>query len=217
MLYLYSGKYYVQAINYNNFTIRVVDPGIDKNTCSSIPRYSLAPSNFSEFLDPYKVNTLGCDPPGCLSTTPIVFFKCSNPVNSSMYVDPSTCNTSRTTNGATSLSQPKSRYGYVKASSIMASDFEDGCSVEWTTIANMYYKYQNGSYQRIHDAMAYGFELEWRAMDFSCGGWSLSNNCYPNNIIGVSCYINVSSPSIALSFSLRMSMHQNPFSELHMC
>ncbi|KAK9911882.1 hypothetical protein M0R45_035763 [Rubus argutus] len=184
VLHLYSGKYYVQAINYNNFTIRVVDPGIDKNTCSSIPRYSLGPSNFSEFLDPYKLTTLmWCYPRVCLSTTPIVFFKCSNPVNSSMYVDPSTCYTGSSTNGTT-LSQPKSRYGYVKASTTKASDFEDGCSIEWTTLATMSYEYQNGSYQRIHEAMAYGFELEWHEVGFSCGGWSFSSNCYPNNIIG---------------------------------
>ncbi|XP_021803614.1 uncharacterized protein LOC110747833, partial [Prunus avium] len=39
-----SGKYYVQAINYDNRTIRVVDPGIQKNNCSSIPLYPLAVS-----------------------------------------------------------------------------------------------------------------------------------------------------------------------------
>jgi len=51
VLYLYSGKYYVQAIDYGNFTIRVVDAGVQDNCCS-IPRYSLAPDNFSDG-DPY--------------------------------------------------------------------------------------------------------------------------------------------------------------------
>ncbi|KHN05169.1 hypothetical protein glysoja_028067 [Glycine soja] len=48
VLYLYSGKYHVQAINYNNFTIRVVDPGVQQPNCSSLPRYFLSPTNFSD-------------------------------------------------------------------------------------------------------------------------------------------------------------------------
>jgi hypothetical protein len=35
ILYLYSAKYHVQSINYNNFTIRLVDPGVQKHNCSS--------------------------------------------------------------------------------------------------------------------------------------------------------------------------------------
>lgn len=55
VLYLYSGKYYVQAIDYGNYTIRVVDAGVQDNCCS-IPRYSLAPDNFSDG-DPYRLYT----------------------------------------------------------------------------------------------------------------------------------------------------------------
>ncbi|KAG4379262.1 hypothetical protein GLYMA_17G214400v4 [Glycine max] len=61
VLHLYSGKYHVQAINYNNFTIRVVDPGVDQQTnCSSLPRYFLSRSNFTDTysdiynMDPYQ-------------------------------------------------------------------------------------------------------------------------------------------------------------------
>ncbi|KAL9377571.1 hypothetical protein Peur_028906 [Populus x canadensis] len=42
VLYLDSRKYYVQAINYNNLTIRVVDAGVKLNYCSSLPNFSLA-------------------------------------------------------------------------------------------------------------------------------------------------------------------------------
>ncbi|MED6187189.1 hypothetical protein PIB30_074107, partial [Stylosanthes scabra] len=49
VLYLFPGKSYgVEAINYNNFTIRLVDPGISENDCSTLPRYSLSRSNFSD-------------------------------------------------------------------------------------------------------------------------------------------------------------------------
>jgi hypothetical protein len=52
VLYLYDGRYYVQEIDYHNYTIRVVDSGIQKDNDSFIPRYSLGPTNFSSG-DPY--------------------------------------------------------------------------------------------------------------------------------------------------------------------
>ncbi|KAH7839322.1 hypothetical protein Vadar_002627 [Vaccinium darrowii] len=42
-----SGKYYVQAINYNNYTIRLVDVGLQQGNCSSFPLYSLPDLNFT--------------------------------------------------------------------------------------------------------------------------------------------------------------------------
>ncbi|KAI4297624.1 hypothetical protein L6164_037508 [Bauhinia variegata] len=48
VLNLYSGRYYVESINYNKFTIRLVDPGIQQKNCSSIPRYYLYQANFSD-------------------------------------------------------------------------------------------------------------------------------------------------------------------------
>ncbi|CAJ2674660.1 unnamed protein product [Trifolium pratense] len=53
VLTLFSGKYYVKSINYNNYTIRLVDPGIQEDDCSSIPRYYLYASNFTiRLVDP---------------------------------------------------------------------------------------------------------------------------------------------------------------------
>jgi len=58
VLYLYGGKYHVEAINYDNFTIRVVDPGVEKGSCSSLPRYFLSQSNFTsvygDTVGPYR-------------------------------------------------------------------------------------------------------------------------------------------------------------------
>ncbi|KAG5545850.1 hypothetical protein RHGRI_018116 [Rhododendron griersonianum] len=43
VLYLFhSAKYYVHAINYNNYTIRVVDAGLQRGNCSSRPLYSIS-------------------------------------------------------------------------------------------------------------------------------------------------------------------------------
>jgi hypothetical protein len=51
VLYLFEGKYYVQVINYNNYTIRIVDSGIQKQNYYSTPAYSLNQYNFSFSTD----------------------------------------------------------------------------------------------------------------------------------------------------------------------
>ncbi|KAI5344142.1 hypothetical protein L3X38_012019 [Prunus dulcis] len=150
VLNLYSGKYTVLSINYDSNTIRAVDPGLRKNDCSSLPRYSLSPYNFS-FQDCQRV-----------------------PANLSLYVDASSCIGSR-------------GYYYVKAGTLTTSDLEDGCRVDRTAITTLNEKDQNGSYQHIHEALVFGFELEWRPdlyMRYSCRGWSFSSTCYPNRFIG---------------------------------
>ncbi|ONI21839.1 hypothetical protein PRUPE_2G092800 [Prunus persica] len=126
-----SGNYSVQAINYDNFTIRVVDPGIRNNDFSSIPRYSLSIYNLTSHL---RLSS---------STTPITFFKCAKAVNSSVM---------RT-------------YNYVKQGNITASDMEDACRIEWTTLMSksfLYEKDKNFSYHDIQSALGYGFELQFR-------------------------------------------------------
>ncbi|KAL6289470.1 hypothetical protein ACE6H2_006980 [Prunus campanulata] len=128
------GNYFVQAINYDNFTIRVVDPGIRNNDFSSIPRYSLSIYNFTTYYYDFQLAS---------STTPITFFKCAKAVNSSVM---------RT-------------YNYVKQGNIKASDMEDGCRIEWTTLMSksfLYGKDRNFSYHDIHSALGYGFELQFR-------------------------------------------------------
>lgn len=49
VLRLNYAEYTVEAINYNNYTIRLVDPGIQEANCSSMPRCLLFNSNFSGF------------------------------------------------------------------------------------------------------------------------------------------------------------------------
>ncbi|XP_057423727.1 LEAF RUST 10 DISEASE-RESISTANCE LOCUS RECEPTOR-LIKE PROTEIN KINASE-like 2.2 isoform X2 [Lotus japonicus] len=52
LLPLFPGQnYHVKAINYNNFTVRLVDPAIHETDCSSIPRYFLSAANFSGSYD----------------------------------------------------------------------------------------------------------------------------------------------------------------------
>ncbi|KAK7377201.1 hypothetical protein VNO80_02622 [Phaseolus coccineus] len=48
VLYLYSAQYHVQAINYKNYTVRVVDPALQHHNLSSLPLRFLSRSNFSD-------------------------------------------------------------------------------------------------------------------------------------------------------------------------
>ncbi|KAI5344133.1 hypothetical protein L3X38_012010 [Prunus dulcis] len=79
VLHLHSGKYMVLALNYDDRTIRVVDPGLEKNNCSSIPRYPVAKSNFS-MGDLYDS-----------SSQSVTFITCAYPVSSSLYVVTAPC------------------------------------------------------------------------------------------------------------------------------
>ncbi|KAM1262977.1 hypothetical protein ACFX13_028709 [Malus domestica] len=99
-----SGDYYVQAINYHNQTIRVVDPGLDKSNCSSLPLHSL------HLLWYFQIPTT---PGNCteIGTTNLTFLKCPRPMNSSLYVDAAPCfpvESASTSSSSMSSSQPKS-------------------------------------------------------------------------------------------------------------
>ena len=59
VLYLNSSQYHVQSINYNNYTVRVVDPSLQPHNCSSLPLRSLSRSNFS---DAYTYTYTSTDP-----------------------------------------------------------------------------------------------------------------------------------------------------------
>ncbi|XP_048421957.1 LEAF RUST 10 DISEASE-RESISTANCE LOCUS RECEPTOR-LIKE PROTEIN KINASE-like 2.1 isoform X2 [Pyrus x bretschneideri] len=186
------GKYYVQAINYKNKTIRLLDPGLDNNNCSSMPRNFL-PLHY--YRTPYRSYTYDSHNGSILPLSTSVFYlMCRNPVNSSLYVDTAPC----LNNSATSLIQPKS-YSYVMVDrpSYM-EDLNEGCSVErkaWMLVdySKGYYN-ASYSYEYIHSALMYGFELRLYWPDelrSPCNGsyyidiWTLPYyKCYPRTIPG---------------------------------
>ncbi|KAM2156346.1 hypothetical protein ACFX1R_042045 [Malus domestica] len=154
-----SGRYYVKSINYNNNTIRVVDPGFDHNNCSSVPLYSLS-SDSIIFGSPYSVYSYDIHYRIVWISRAITFLNCASPVNSSLYVETAPCiNISRS--GSTTLSQLKP-YSYVAVGPMIASDLEEGCSIGWTAMASWTEKHRNAtSYCYIHNALVYGFELQY--------------------------------------------------------
>ncbi|KAJ9189274.1 hypothetical protein P3X46_000587 [Hevea brasiliensis] len=134
--YLDSAKYYVESINYNNYTIRVVDAGFQKDNCSSIPGHSLNTFYNSYWEIPYYQR--------------LIFVNCEDPVQSSpLYVDASSCINN-------------SGHWYVMVGSTNLSDLADSCRIEqMALISIMPEEVENISYKDLHRIMSYGFELSW--------------------------------------------------------
>nr|XP_023905304.1 LEAF RUST 10 DISEASE-RESISTANCE LOCUS RECEPTOR-LIKE PROTEIN KINASE-like 2.3 isoform X3 [Quercus suber] len=164
VLYLFEGKYYVQKINYKNYTIRVVDSGIQKDNYFSIPSYSLYRYNFSL---PYLHTYTTYEQRGTkmirwnheLSRS-LVLMSCEKPVNSPFYLDTSTCNYN---DNSSSISDSKRRYRYVKVGETYASQVEDSCQAEKMFLTSWPVNNDdpNISCTDVHHELAYGFEISW--------------------------------------------------------
>ncbi|KAM1064015.1 hypothetical protein ACFX2A_028707 [Malus domestica] len=175
------GKYYVQAINYNNKTIRLLDPGLDNNNCSSMSQ-NIPPT--------HGINSLYWTG----LSEPIYYLKCLNPSNSSLYVDTAPC--LNNTSSSSSSSQQKT-YSYVTVGDYVEDRFryvwelDEGCSVEWMSLAAGYVEdYSSFSYKDIHNALMYAFELyfEHPYPESRCSGWTMAqgSTCFPHTISGAS-------------------------------
>ncbi|KAM3693133.1 hypothetical protein ACJW31_08G143000 [Castanea mollissima] len=169
VLYLFARKYHVQEINYNNYTIRVVDSGIWKDNYFSFPSDSLNRYNFSQYRSAY--------------TTSVVLMSCEKPVlNSLFYLDASTCNIG-------SGEDFKKRYRYVKVGRrTNASDVEDSCKVEQMILTSWPGNDEpvNTSCTDVHNELLYGFELSWIQLicENHCG---TEGSCYLDDANLVHC------------------------------
>nr|GME05913.1 rust resistance kinase Lr10-like isoform X1 [Ipomoea batatas] len=184
----YSQKYYVQSINYDDYTIRVVDPDVQEtNNMCSFPRYAIAWYNFAVVKEhnffgyhgsyPYSISRVKRSqyswerlPPIPLITVPIIFLRCPFPVKSSTFVETTQeCwnNKSRSGRNNNAPFYPSAGHSYVKLGTLNASDFRISCQVElitmtsWRIQENDVYSQINISLLEIYDALAYGFELSW--------------------------------------------------------
>ncbi|KAL7254271.1 hypothetical protein ACSBR1_008633 [Camellia fascicularis] len=173
VLHLFSGKYYVEEINYDNYTIRVVDEGIHKDDCSSLPLHSLTYHNFS---NSYQYYLRHAD-----ESSPVMFMNCENPVKSQLYID-NICSKG----GGNSSGSVKGQYLYVVLGDLNVSDVADLCTVEMMVpIAQPLLSMRsenrgNISFLNVHDAMAYGFELGFSSYYGSYFGSYYFRNCLPH-------------------------------------
>jgi hypothetical protein len=177
VLFLYAGKYYVRQINYDNYTIRVVDSSIDQ--VLSIPRYFLNRNNFS-YGDPYTTYQKKSSSSFSELSRSGVFVMCENPVNSPFYLETSTC----FGNGSEYSSNSSKRYRYVKVGRTNASDVEDSCQVERMFLTSLPANIDvpNISCSDARNELVYGFELSWHHAHATS-----DNYCYLDNAYHIFC------------------------------
>ncbi|VVA39443.1 PREDICTED: rust resistance kinase Lr10 [Prunus dulcis] len=177
VLYLFSGKYYVQAINYNNFTIRLVDVGVHKikDNYFSHPLYSLALFNFS-----YYSNYTG-PLPGYYhreSLMSIIFLSCEIPMNPShLIVETAPC-----ISGVNNYSSSNSSFSNLTTYSYFLKfpvgragprsyNFGDSCKITLMVMVSPSTEEHMTSCKGIYNEIAHGFELSWfyYACSETCG------------------------------------------------
>ncbi|XP_034218912.1 uncharacterized protein LOC117630276 [Prunus dulcis] len=167
VLYLFSGKYYVQAINYNNFTIRLVDVGVHKikDNYFSHPLFSLTLFNFS-----YYSNYTG-PLPGYYhreSLMSIVFLSCEIPMHPShLIVETAPC-----ISGVNNYSSSNSSFSNVTTYSYFIKfpvrrggprsyNFGDSCKITLMVMVSPSTEELMTSCKGIYNEIAHGFELSW--------------------------------------------------------
>jgi len=168
-LYLNMEKYYVQSINYSDFTIRLVDAAVQKDDCFSIPRHSLT----EEYLPGSVYGRYYYEINGPYSSV-LTFLCCKNQMlNPPDYImDASSCKngsgTAYNSSSSSSISSPScvdmEGYSYVMVDGDIINDVPDLCRINliYSVPKNM----TNMTYTDVHDILVYGFELSW--LDFCC-------------------------------------------------
>ncbi|KAI9073743.1 hypothetical protein K1719_044290 [Acacia pycnantha] len=161
-LHLYDDlvvTYRVVGINYDNFRIKLVDPGIQAGNCSSLPLYSLSLYDVYDFRSPYgyyeyTYSTLNRTDFSHPLIEQVAYLNCSDPVREdTTYVDTAPC-----VKGGGHL------YA-VAGDDLLASQFQPQCRVEFVTpVASDWESLEpHGikSYADIHTLLSFGFELSW--------------------------------------------------------
>ncbi|PSS17643.1 Rust resistance kinase [Actinidia chinensis var. chinensis] len=160
------GKYYVLAINYTNYTIRLVDVGIHIGNCSSLPLYSLSLEDrwiHDGYEQPFSLYG------GSYSHISYDFgialwLDCENAVQfNSLYTDTSTASPCiQKATSSYSLSSGK-RHSYFLFGSLVANDVADGCRIDEIMISTLWSLPQGNvsNFVDFHNQLAYGFELSW--------------------------------------------------------
>ncbi|XP_058203353.1 rust resistance kinase Lr10-like isoform X1 [Rhododendron vialii] len=165
-----SGKYYVQSIAYDLYTIRLVDVGLQQGNCSSLPLSIL------KFTDPISYSYTfyrDLNYPYARDVAIALWVDCERPVEEfPLYTDGTTSASSciqKETSTSSSLSSTEKRqysyflFGYNLPASVVA----DQCRIDeivMTTFGSppAYYNIQTHiSFPDFLSRLEYGFELSW--------------------------------------------------------
>ncbi|KAL3533182.1 hypothetical protein ACH5RR_006703 [Cinchona calisaya] len=151
-----SNKYYVEEDSIRSFgtnsnTIRVIDPGVQKNNCSSFPLYSITHDSYNP-LHPVS------------PADSIIFVSCKKPVKSPHYIDTYPWLTAKDFSNV--ISREGINYSYVVVGkNLVASSIEESCTIHRTITSQFQRSLDVGtrgiSFRDIHEVMASGFELQW--------------------------------------------------------
>ncbi|MED6155085.1 hypothetical protein PIB30_002293 [Stylosanthes scabra] len=199
--------YKVEAINYNNFTIRLVDPNIEEDNCSSLPRYFLYRFNFTDAPNSQYVSSqhwYGVDDayhatqlqhPTSEQAMPlfqhIIYVNCiTNASSSSTCLDPNTYVVAGDLELTGRRWKPGCRINKIAATSGLFQFQKKHPYYGW----RFRYDIENDdydptiTYSDVHRALAYGFELSWLhaiCHEHQCGPGA----CYFNHSTqNVNCY-----------------------------
>ncbi|XP_068344188.1 LEAF RUST 10 DISEASE-RESISTANCEUS RECEPTOR-LIKE PROTEIN KINASE-like 2.3 [Pyrus communis] len=204
VLYLYNRKFYAKAINYNNFTIRVVDAAVQKkDNYYSIPHYSLTPSNFS-YGDPYSAYRFGLtwssnspDTSSSYTTRPIIFMNCPKPMHCPGHVETAPCVKDGTYSSNSSLSNGLRMFSYSILGwngFISSLDLGESCEITQMLMVSPSLSVEDmhehlTSCEGIYSEIAHGFELSW--FDQACSTSNCSESlCVLNNVSKIECLRN---------------------------
>ena len=157
-------KYYVQAINYSDFTIRLVEAGVRKDDCFPIPHHSIM-----RYISPsayYDRRSI------IIGYQEVTFICCENQILDPPWniLDTSSCkNGSRTaynSSSSSSISSPsciKEGHSYVIVEGQL-QDLPDLCRINLIYSVPEFLLPENRtnmSYIDVHDVLVHGFELSW--------------------------------------------------------
>ena len=123
----YYGKFLVTQINYDDYTIVVVDPGLKKGKCwISSPLHSIAAyySTHQEYEFPYTLSSFW----GADYRYIIVLMKCEESVSHDDYIPIIPCNTTTTTTTTTTSSSPTYVYAVV-GDYVLVGDIPNSCTM----------------------------------------------------------------------------------------
>ena len=149
---------YVTEINYKNYSIRIVDPGLDKGNCYSSPLYYFTRSNFS-YKDPY-----GWPYDWKLSNT--VLMNCTDSISDHNYIRITPCNTSNIS------------YVYALAGVSEVGDIKYSCTIGMTIFTQPFKEVSSMS--ELQEELLAGVEISF--LQYRCNSECKKENhsCYKN-------------------------------------
>lgn len=156
-------KYHVKEINYDNYSITVVVPGIEKGNCFSTPLYSLTTGYVSQY-DIVGHNT-------------IVLMNCTRSISDQNYIPITPCNTT-----VNSSSSSKQSYAYALVGDAKeARDLPYSCTFGVTIVTgklNTVSVLPSRSMSDLQESLLMGLELSF--LGFRCSECQPGYICNPN-------------------------------------